>query len=333
MADVLSQSQIDDLLKSFSVDGDKAIEEIETHNNQKKSKPYDFRMPKKFTKERLRSLDRIFENYARLLSSYFTGLLRLYCKVNILQIEEQRYYEFSNALPEYVLMSVIDLGTTDEDLDDTTIMLQISNPISFTLLDRLMGGDGTFVDINRDFTEIELGLITNIANKLCEMLKEPWGTFIDVNPTISSVETNGRVLQAIAPEDIILLVILEVEIKGIKNNISLCIPAMNLEQIMEKFHERTTKNVKRYDQQKENERKTEIMTGIKDTELPVTAVLNETQLDLSEVLHLAINDIIPLNMNINDNVSVKIGETKWFDGKLGAKNNKKAIRIDNTFKN
>lgn len=333
MADVLSQNQIDDLLRSFSIDGDKAIEEIETHNIEKKTKPYDFRMPKKFTKERLRVLDRLFENYARALSSYFTGLLRLYCKVNVLQIEEQRYYEFSNALPEYVLMSVMDLGIMDDDIDDTTMIMQISNPISFTLLDRLMGGDGTYVDINRDFTEIELGLISKIAYKLCDMMKEPWGAFIDINPTISSVETNGRVLQVIAPEDIIILVMLEVEIKDIKNNISLCIPAINLEQIMAKFHEKTSKNVKRNDAQKEQERKNDILKGIKNTEINVKAVLCDTQLDLAEVLHLAVNDIIPLNMHIEDNVAIKVGETKWFDGKLGAKNNRKAVRIDNTFKN
>ena len=50
MADVLSQSQIDDLLKNLSSAGDKGIEEIELQKNDKKLKVYDFRTPKKFTK-------------------------------------------------------------------------------------------------------------------------------------------------------------------------------------------------------------------------------------------------------------------------------------------
>ena len=180
MADVLSQSLIDDLLRSFSDNAGKAIEEIESQQLEKKVKPYDFRMPKKFTKERLRVIDRIFENYSRLLSSYFTGLLRLYCKVNVLQIEEQRYSEFNNALPEYVLMAIMDIGITDEDIDDTVMIMQLSNPIAFTLMDRLLGGNGTYVDINRDFTEIEIGLMTSILEKMCEMQKEPWGAYIDI---------------------------------------------------------------------------------------------------------------------------------------------------------
>ena len=333
MADVLSQNQIDDLLRSFSTDGDKVIEEIESQKNEKKTKAYDFRMPKKFTKERLRVIDRIFENYARLLSSYFTGMLRLYCKVNVLQLEEQRYSEFSNALPEYVLMAILDLETNDEDIDDTVMIMQLSNPISFTLMDRLLGGNGSYVDINRDFTEIEIGLLRTIVEKLCSMQKEAWSSFIDINTSIASVETNARVIQSIAPDEIIIQIMLEVEIKDVKNTISICIPAMNLEQIMAKFNDKSLRSSRRLDPLKETERKTEILQGIKDVQLDVTAVLCETQVDLQDILHLQINDIIPLNTNINNNVIVKVGETTWFDGKLGAKNNRKAVRLDNTFKN
>ena len=92
MADVLSQQQIDELLNSFSTQGAKAFDEIEEENNDKKIKNYDFKMPKKFTKEKLKVIDSIFENYSRVLSSYLTGLMRIYCKVEVLQIEEQRYY-------------------------------------------------------------------------------------------------------------------------------------------------------------------------------------------------------------------------------------------------
>ncbi len=333
MADVLSQSQIDDLLRSFSTDGDKVIEEIESQKHEKKTKPYDFRMPKKFTKERLRVIDRIFENYARLLSSYFTGMLRLYCKVNVLQIEEQRYNEFSNALPEYVLMTIMDLEAHDEDIDDTVMIMQLSNPIAFTLMDRLLGGNGTYIDINRDFTEIEIGLLRTIVEKMCAMQKESWATFIDLNTSVSSVETNARVIQSIAPDEIIIQIMLEVEIKEVKNTISICIPAMNLEQIMTKFNDKNLRSSKRLDPLKETERKSEILQGIKDSTLNVTAVLCETQVDLQDILHLQVNDIIPLNTNINQNVVLKIGETPWFDGKLGAKNNRKAVRLDNTLKN
>lgn len=59
MADILSQSQIDELLNSFSEVGTKAFEEIEADEKGKKAKSYDFKTPKKFTKEKLKVIDGI----------------------------------------------------------------------------------------------------------------------------------------------------------------------------------------------------------------------------------------------------------------------------------
>lgn len=332
MADVLSQSQIDALLNSFSANGSEAFEEIEA-NDSNNVKNYDFRMPRKFTKEQLKSVEGIFETYARVVSSYLTGLLRLYCKVEVLQIEEQRYNEFNNALPDYVLLSTIDMGIEDEDVMETSIIMQISNPVTYCMIDRLMGGDGQFTEINRDFTEIEVGLMTNVINKLTASLKQAWDPFIEIHPKLTNVETNARVLQSIAPDDVVILVMLELEIRKMKNTISICIPALNLESMMAKFSDRFAKNGKKFDINKDNERREEILNGIKNSKLRIDAILSETQVDLYDILTLQPGDIIPLNMSISDNVTVKIGEHIWFDGKLGEKNDHKAIKIDNIYKN
>lgn len=333
MADVLSQSQIDELLNSFSAQGSKAFDEIEEQASEKKVKTYDFKMPKKFTKEQIKVIEGIFENYSRLLSSYLTGLMRLYCKVSVLQIEEQRYYEFNNALPDYVMMGIVNLGIDDEEILDTSLIYQLSNPIAYAMMDRLMGGHGNYTDTSRDFTEIEVGLMTGIVTKMTALLKDGWANYLEIHPSMTSLETNARVIQSIGPDDVVIMIMLEVEIKDVKNNISICIPAINLEALMGKFTNRYDRNVKRLDVNKEAERRESILAGIKNTPLKIDAVLAETQVDLYDILTLQVNDVIPLNLNINKNVQVKIGENIWFDGKLGIKNGKKAVKIDNIYKN
>ena len=332
MADVLSQSQIDALLNSFSSEGTKALEEIEEQAKEQKVKNYDFKMPKKFTKEQLKIIDGIYENYARMLSSFLTGLMRIYCKVEVLQIEEQLYYEFNNALPDYVMMSMINMGITDDDVMETNCIMQVSNPIVFSMMDRLMGGAGDYSDQNRDYTEIEIGLFTNVLNKMAALLKDPWGTYIDINPTLTTIETNARVMQTISPDEVVILVVLEMEIKSVKNTMTFCIPAMNLESIMSKFGDRWSRGTKKLDPKKEKERRVSLLDAIRDSELKVDAVLCETKLDLYDVLTMQVNDIIPLNMPIDKNITVKIGKNLWFDGKLGTKNNRKAVKIDNIYK-
>ena len=332
MADVLSQSQIDALLNSFSSEGTKAFEEIEEQAKEQKVKNYDFKMPKKFTKEQLKVIDGIFENYSRVLSSYLTGLMRIFCKVEVLQIEEQLYYEFNNALPDYVMMSMVNMGITDDDVMETNSIMQVSNQIAFTMMDRLMGGEGTYFEQNRDFTEIEVGLFTTVLNKMAALLKEPWGTYIDINPVITTIETNARVMQSISPDEVVILVVLEMEIKDVKNTMTFCIPAINLESIMSKFGDRWSRTTKKLDPKREKERRVSLLEAIKDSDLRISAVLGETKLDLYDVLTMQVNDIIPLNVPIDSNITVNIGSNLWFDGKLGTKNSKKAVKIDNIYK-
>ena len=82
MADTLTQEQIDAMLNA-AISGGKIEEHVEV---VAEIKEYDFRAPKKFTRERMKTLDTIFDSYARLMSSYLTGMLRLYCKVTLMSI-------------------------------------------------------------------------------------------------------------------------------------------------------------------------------------------------------------------------------------------------------
>lgn len=329
MADVLTQAQIDEMLKNVAMGAAPVVAQAD----DVKIKEYDFRAPKKFTREQIKVLDSIFENYARLLSSYLTGLLRLYCSVSLVNIEEQRYSEFNNALPDYVMMGMVDMGILNDEVSETNVIIQVSNAITYTMIDRLLGGKGEYRDVNRDFTEIEITIMTDVMSNFASLIKEPWATHIELDPKLIGIETNSRVVQTIGHEDTVIIVALEVEINGIKSIVSVCIPAINLDEIMGKFIPRYTGSKRKTDAAREQERRDSIMSGISTTDLEVKAVLGEINLDLYEVLTLQVNDVIPLNKPISSNITIKIGDKEWCDGKLGTYNNKKAVMIDNFIEN
>ena len=64
MGDVLSQSEIDNLLQALS-SGEIDAEEMKSNSSEKQVKDYDFARPSKFSKEHLRTLEIIFEHYGR----------------------------------------------------------------------------------------------------------------------------------------------------------------------------------------------------------------------------------------------------------------------------
>jgi flagellar motor switch protein FliM len=328
LADALSQEQIDAMLNSAFSGGTLTVIEEPSAG----IKEYDFRSPKKFTKERIKILDSIFDSYARLLSSYFTGLLRLYCKVTLASIEEQRYYEWNNALPDYVMMGMLDLQLDSDELEDLTTILQLSNSITFIMIDRLLGGRGEYKDSDRDFTEIEVSIMESILKSMVAMMREPWEGYMDVRPVLQGIETNSRVISSIGYDDTMIIVVLEIVISETKTLVTVSMPALALDEIMQKFTDKSVRSSKKPDANREKERKDNILNNITYTDLDVTAILGEVDIDMQDVINLQINDIIPLGKNIASNIVINVGGEKWFDGKLGTVNNKKAVKIETIYR-
>ncbi|MCL1788737.1 MAG: flagellar motor switch protein FliM [Oscillospiraceae bacterium] len=330
MADALTQEQIDAMLNS-AMSGE--VLEIDPSSMEITIKDYDFRAPKKLTKERMKTLDSIFDNYARLMSSYLTGLLRLYCKVTLVSIEEQKYFEFNNALPDYVIMGISSLKVDDEDVDDVTAIVQLSNSISYIMIDRLLGGRGEYTDSERDFTEIETNVMGGIVKNMVSMFQEPWENYVEVQPELEKIETNSRVVSNIGYDDTMVIAVLEVHLNEVKSIVSVCIPALELDGLMQKYTTFNARGSKKTDAAREDERKETIMTTLSQSLLNVTAVLGETNLDMFDVMNLQTGDIIPLGKSIDGNIVLNIGGQTWFDGKLGVYNSKKAIKIETVLRN
>lgn len=97
MADVLSQSQIDALLQSMQsgepVPETQTVVEKKTEEALTKYNKYDFYSPRKFTKEKMKILTSVFENYARILTSQVNGIFRVMTDITVLEVQECRYYE------------------------------------------------------------------------------------------------------------------------------------------------------------------------------------------------------------------------------------------------
>ncbi len=326
MPDILSQQQIDELLKGLNT-GELDLHEIDEKASEKKVKEYDFRSPKKFTKEQLKKLDSIHSNYTRSLSSYLTGILRMFCQLSVTQLEEQRYHEFSNALPDSVMMGVVDLNIQDESVPDTSIIIEISRNTVFSIIDRLLGGSGDIVNIEREFTEIELSLIENVLKNMVKLFKDAWKSYADMDPQLVGIETNARLMQTISPDDIVLITVIDIAMKGISGNMSICIPAINLEEIIKKMNARSIKSDKKLDGLKDSERRDIIFRSVKDSNLELTAVLGEAELTLSDVINLQVGDIVMIDKSISDFIDFKVGSKTWFKGKMGNYKKRKAVQL------
>lgn len=326
MSEKLSQGQIDALLKRLN-SGEPDMNEEENAQG-KKVKEYNFKSPKKFTKEQLKAMDSLHENFSRMLSSYLSGVLRVFCEVSVLQIEEQRYYEYNNALPDSALMGLIDFKPANKHYSEGTFIMDMSTSLGFSMIDRLLGGSGDGYNFNRDFTDIEIAILENVFAKIVANFQEAWCNYLEVKTDLTSIETNSRLLQALAPEDIVVIVALNMKIKNLNGNLSICIPAVNLEEIINSFSLKYTRVSKRPTLNNEEGKRQIIFNSLTASDLEIKAVLDNLQLDLRDIVHLRVDDVIPLNKSISSDIEVLVDNIPWFYGKLGESKVKKAVKLD-----
>lgn len=318
MPDVLSQDEIDNLLKALS-SGELDVEEMKG-TDEKQVKNYDFARPSKFSKEHLRTLEIIFEHFGRLLATNLPAYLRKSVNVDIVNSEVVIYSEFSNALSNPVLLGVVSM----KPLAGNMVMEMASN-LGFAIVDRLLGGTGTALDKERDFSEIELTIIERIFSICVNLLKEPWENVIKVTPRLERIETNSQFTQIISPTETIAIITINLKIGDVEGLMNVCLPYTLLEPVMDKLN---TKFWFSNMQEKDPTMYGEVIENvISKTKVPIKAILGESKVNVSDFVNLQIGDIIKIDKKVDQELDVYVGNIKKFNALPGYFEDKYAVRI------
>ena len=323
MADVLSQNEIDALLKQLS-SGELDVNDIE-ETKSVKVKEYDFSRPAKFSKEHLRTLEIIFEHFGRLLSSNLPAYLRKNVQVEVMNSEAVTYQEFSNALSNPVLLGVVNMSPLSG-----SIIIEMAVNVGYAIIDRLLGGSGESLDKVRDFSEIEISILERIFNIIIGLLREPWANVIELSPYLERIETNSQFAQIISPTEMIAIVTVNLNVGGVEGLMNICLPHITLEDVMDKLN---TKYWFSTMQDRGEQNYSEIIeTAINKALVPVSAELGKSTITVFDFANLQIGDIIKLNRNISDELDVYVGNIVKFKALPGTTTDNYAVRVTEIYR-
>lgn len=319
MVDVLSQNEIDALLAALS-SGEMDAEELKKEDTQRKVRVYDFKRATRFSKDHLRSLTRIHENFARFLTTYFSTQLRTFVQINVVQVEQLPYDEFIRSIPKMTILNIFEA----EPLEGRMV-LEVHPNVAFAMLDRLLGGTGISPSKINSLTEIETIIMERIFSRALESLQEAWKTVADLYPRLEALETNPQFMQIASANDTIALISLSTKIGDTTGMINLCIPHVVIEPIMPRLSVHhmfvTTKKTKT------TEESDALQSRVTKGKLPIIAELGQSEISVREFLSLAVGDVIPLNKEVNDGLQIKVGEKLKFIGSPGTIKGKVAVQI------
>lgn len=318
--DVLSQNEIDALLSALST-GEVDANEIKEEQQQRKVKVYDFRRPDKFSKDQIRTLYMLHENFARLLNTYLSGHLRAMVQVNVASVDQMTYEEFIRSVPNPSVISVLQM----QPLKGNAI-LEINPSIIFAVIDRLFGGSGQVSSKPRPLTDIEENIVRRVMGKTIESLAEAWKQFVPLKPILEAIEMNPQFTQIVPPSDMVVLITLQAKVGQGEGFINLCIPYLVLEPIMSKLS--TTYWVAGTVRGTSTEQHIQsIKRRVEQIRVPIVVELGKTSVTVQELLELRPGDVLQLDTRIKEDMKVVIGSYKKFFCKPGILGSKLAMQI------
>ncbi|WP_078554663.1 flagellar motor switch protein FliM [Bacillus alkalicellulosilyticus] len=319
MADILSQGEIDALLSALST-GEMDADELKKEDTEKKVKVYDFKRALRFSKDQIRSLSRIHENFARLLTTFFSAQLRTFVQISVASVDQLPYEEFVRSIPKMTILNVFEAYPLDG-----RFLMEVNPNIAYAMLDRLLGGKGTAVNKVENLTEIETRIMSQLFQRTLESFTEAWSTVVEFDLQTESLEVNPQFLQMVSPNETVVVISLSTTIGDTSGMINLCLPHVVLEEILPKL------TAHYWLQTKTKQRLPEQVAAIKETvhqaPLVIQAELGRSEITIQDFLYLGIGDVIELNQDISKPLLVHVGGEPKYLGQPGKMKNSVAVQV------
>ncbi|PRR85234.1 flagellar motor switch protein FliM [Clostridium luticellarii] len=319
MAEVLSQNEIDDLLAALSA-GELTPDELPKEEEKQKVKPYDFRSPQKFSKDHIRTLELIHDNYARIISNYLTAQVRSTVKVKLESVQQITYEEFIHSVPNPTVLTIFKMPPLSG-----SILFEINPQFVFEIIDLLLGGSGVGKYKAREFTDIDKNIIKVVNSGLISNLKLAWEDVMPVETEVEGIETNPALNQTLAPNDPVALITFSVEMGKKSTFINICIPYLSIEKVLDKL-------VVQYwfqDSNEEivNESKEKLRKRLNVVEVQLSAILGTASLTVKEFLNLNIGDVVALDESTKSPVKMTVENKVYCYGKPGVMGKSMGVEI------
>ncbi|MDI6870360.1 MAG: flagellar motor switch protein FliM [Bacillota bacterium] len=318
MPDVLSQDEIDALLSALST-GEVKPEDVRNEESKRRVKVYDFRRPDKFSKDQLRTIEFMHENYARLLSTSLATYLRTIVDVHLIAVQQMTYGEFVQSLPSPTIISVFNLAPLG------TGILEMNPELGLMMVERLLGGKLRLPEKGRELTDIEQTILRRIVVRCLGHLKEAWRNVAEVEGQFERMELNPHFVQVVAPNQMVVLVTLSVKSEENEGFINLCFPDTLLEPVLSKLTAHFWWASAR--QSLSPQVLEALRRRVEQTRVEMVAILGQTPLSVGEILDLQRGDVIALNTRRDGLLNVRVGNRVKFRARPGVVGSKLAVEI------
>jgi flagellar motor switch protein FliM len=325
LSDILSQSEIEQLLSSLSnevgaspapagqqagIPSKKVSDTTSTHRLSNASSVayelYDFRRPDKLSKDQLRTLGMLHDTFARATGSSISALTRSTINVEMISMEQIPYDEYLRSISASVF-GIVSLPPLSGQ-----VVIEMETSLIFSLVDKMLGGPGRPIERNM-LTEIEKPLVKSILDRILGALKQAWEAVVVVTPTVDGLETSSQFVSVAPPNDIVLVILFEVKVGDVRTAMSLCIPYLVLKPITVKLSAQKwfASSSRRHSPQTRR-----LMTSqVTSSTMDLSVLLGKSTMAFEDFYQIKVGDVIKLEQDTQKDLTLLIGNVPKFKGR------------------
>jgi flagellar motor switch protein FliM len=280
--------------------------------------PYNFRRPDRLSKEQVRSIYLLHDLFAHSLSTSLPLFLRAISEVNLISVEQQPYSEYLRGLPDPTTIFMISASSLKG-----VFAIEINSSIAFPIIDRLLGGSGEELSEKRAATDLEMKILEGFLSVITENYRNVWKPIVAFETDIVGRETRPQMLQIIAPNEVVATICYQVQIGDAQGVMSICLPLVLLESVIEKFsqssymHSKTTSP----------EGTKALLQTLSTVRFPVVADLEKVSAAVSDLMSLSEGDVLKTNHRVDKPLRVSVGGSEKFAGRIAALEGRIVIQL------
>ncbi len=222
MSEQLSQAEIDALLDNFASGGGGGADG--EGRAALKTQKYDFSHPDLLSREQARSLRTLHEGFAQVLAKRLSTEFLTNVSATVVSIDHLTYAEFLVLLPSPTVLAVLEVPELDG-----AVAVELNPNVAFAFVDRLLGGEGKPIGRVRALTSIEQGLMQRVLHKCCHELAAVWAPVKRLEFRLQSLEANPELARVVGPNEMVVLVSLELRMNDVSGMMNLCLPYVVME--------------------------------------------------------------------------------------------------------
>ncbi len=323
MADVLSQNEIDSLLSEMST-GRVDVDDILQGRGIRSSDvgTYDFRRPNRISKNQVRTLQNVHENFAEIFGYYLVSKLQTVVSISVTSVDQLFYSEFILSISNPSCIYVFDIEGTDG-----SGILEISPQLALSIVERLLGGNTETARKPRTITPIEQAVMRGIIEHGLGDLRTAWRSIADLTFQYSRLETEADFVQIAPSSEIVVIVSFDVNVGIHSYLMNLCFPTFPLEDVLTRLNRQQIATLGSQSNHRMRENVSVMKQQISHTHLPIVAELGKSAITVEELLKLKVGDVLRTNTHIDQEIEVTIDGKRKLAARPGTSDGKKAIRI------